>query len=224
MTLNQELSTELSSNHLTKASPSSQSTSIASRGAFEFKVNPLSSKQIQGIARRLQKKKKEKSSIISRFDVIEELPVVGEIPITDDVAEIERILSPLVQNGRQIHSEIISKVSTSEDWLLLADEEKYAILNMTDDQLGELSLIYSTVNIAEWQTDPLTQAKLDANTIRSCLSGALGLTDLYYLLVESPTSLLSAKGAVQILKRVGLRYLGWFGLGLAVWDFIDCVS
>jgi hypothetical protein len=85
-------------------------------------------------------------------------------------------------------------------------------------------LIYSTVDLAEWQSDPLEPMRMDIGTIRSCLSGALGLGDLYYLVVENPRALLSANGALKILKHVGLRYLGYLGLALAVWDFVDCVS
>ena len=103
----------------------------------------------------MQKRKSKTTSTTSRIDGIEEVPIDGEGPITDNVAEIQNILNPLVQNGREIHSEIISKISTSADWLLLTNEERNAILNLTDDQLGELSLIYSTVNIEEWQTEPL---------------------------------------------------------------------
>jgi len=215
---------ELEANSLTKTSANLEAASIARNETFELKVKPLSQKQIQNIAKKLQKKKSKTTSTTNRIDVIEEVPIEGEVPITDDVAEIQDILNPLVQNGRQIHSEIISKISISEDWISLTYEEKNSILNLTDDQLGELSLIYSTVNIEEWQTEPIEALRIDLGTIRSCLSGALGLGDLYYLVVENPRALLSANGALKILKHVGLRYLGWIGLGLAVWDFVDCVS
>lgn len=53
----------------------------------------------------------------------------------------------------------------------------------------------------------------------------MGLGDLYYLIVENPKALLnSGSNIVKILKNVGLRYLGWLGLALAVWDFIDCAN
>ncbi len=218
-----ELSTPLFNNNKTQQEPSISSPLNAAKQEFELKVKPLSSKQIQDIARKLQKKKKAISLTTNRMDVVEELPD-GEVPITDDVEEIETILSPLVQNGRQIHNEILSKVTSSPDWLMLPFEEKNAILNLSDDQLGELSLIYSTVNLNEWESQPIEALRMDLGTIRSCLSGALGLGDLYYLIVENPRALLNASGAVKILKHVGLRYLGWVGLGLAVWDFVDCVS
>ena len=187
-------------------------------------MKPLSPKKISAIAKKLEKRKKKLSGETNRIDIIEDVPIDGESPITTDEDEIQTIINPLVHNGRQIHSEIISKVQSSSEWFLLTDYERNAILNITDDQAGELSLIYSTVDLAEWQSGDLEPMLLDFGTIRSCLSGALGLGDLYYLVVENPRALLSANGALKILKHVGLRYLGYIGLALAVWDFVDCIS
>lgn len=224
----QTLATQLEvanvTNLQTQSSSNTQISASARVGEVELKVKPLTPKQISDIAKKLEKRKKRLSSETNRIDIIEDVPIDGEVPITTDEQEIQRIVSPLVQNGRQIHNEIISKVQSSSEWLLLTDYERNAILNITDDQAGELSLIYSTVDLAEWQSDPLEPMRMDIGTIRSCLSGALGLGDLYYLVVENPRALLSANGALKILKHVGLRYLGYLGLALAVWDFVDCVA
>lgn len=224
----QNLTTELENANMknlqTQPSSNAQISASARVGEFELKVKPLSPKQIKDIAKKLEKRKKRLSSETNRIDIIEDIPIDGEVPITTDEQEIQTIINPLVQNGRQIHSEIISKVQLSSEWVLLTDYERNAILNITDDQAGELSLIYSTVDLAEWQSDPLEPMRIDIGTIRSCLSGALGVGDLYYLVVENPRALLSANGALKILKHVGLRYLGYVGLALAVWDFVDCVA
>lgn len=224
----QTLATELEvvnmTNLQTQSLYNTQISASARVGEFELNVKPLTPKQINDIAKKLEKRKKRLSTETNRIDIIEDVPIDGEVPITTDEQEIQTIISPLVQNGRQIHSEIISKVQSSSEWLLLTDYERNAILSITDDQAGELSLIYSTVDLAEWQSDPLEPMRIDIGTIRSCLSGALGLGDLYYLVVENPRALLSANGALKILKHVGLRYLGYVGLALAVGDFVDCVS
>jgi len=200
-------------------SNNSKLASQANEESFELKTKPLSKKKIQSIAKQLQSKKAKTSFTTGRIDIVEPVAII------DDVAEVQIILEPLIQNGRELHTEIISKITSSEDWLLLTATEKNAILYMTNDQLGELALIYSTVNLAEWQTEPAQEElRIDLGTVRSCLSGALGLGDLYYLVVENPKALLSARGAIKILKHVGLRYLGVIGLGLAVWDFVDCIS
>ncbi len=200
----QTLATQLEvanvTNLQTQSSSNTQISASARVGEVELKVKPLTPKQISDIAKKLEKRKKRLSSETNRIDIIEDVPIDGEVPITTDEQE------------------------TSSEWLLLTDYERNAILNITDDQAGELSLIYSTVDLAEWQSDPLEPMRMDIGTIRSCLSGALGLGDLYYLVVENPRALLSANGALKILKHVGLRYLGYLGLALAVWDFVDCVS
>lgn len=142
----------------------------------------------------------------------------GTGPIENE-DQIREIVMPLVENGRLIHEEIISQVQETEEWLNLNEEERAAILNYTEYQLAELSVIYSMT-----QGDAEEVAKVDWNHVRSCLSAAFGLGDIYYLVVENPRALMNASSAVKILKHVGLRYLGWIGLGLAIWDFVDCVS
>ena len=207
-----------------------QVSASSRKGEFELNVRPLSPKQISDIAKKLENRKKKLSGETTRIAIIEEVvPIDGEVPITTDEEEIRKIINPLVQNGRQIHSEIISKVQSSSEWFLLTDYERNAILNITDDQAGVLSLIYSTVDLSDWQFDPLKPMLMDIGimdigTIRSCLSAALGIPYLHYLIIENPRALLSVKGALKALKLVGARYLGYFGLALAAWDFVDCAS
>lgn len=137
----------------------------------------------------------------------------------EDEDQIREIVMPLIENGRQIHEEILSQVQETAEWQELSEEEREAILNYTEYQFAELSVIYSMT-----QGDAEEVAKVDWNHVRSCLSGAFGLGDIYYLVVENPRALMNASSAVKILKHVGARYLGWIGLGLAIWDFVDCVS
>ena len=55
----------------------------------------------------------------------------------------------------------------------------------------------------------------------SCLSAALGVRAVREL---GLSGVMSAQGAVQIIKAVGKRYLGYIGLAIMVHDFIDCMS
>lgn len=190
-----------------KAEPVNENVDISyfSKGGDEFELNTtlLTFEEIEAIAQSL--KNETGTGIIS------------------DSTIIEQKLSPLVENGKLLQEELITKSQNSPEWTSLSQTEKYAIVNMSDNQLAELSLIYS-MSLGEIKEGGLSQRAVDWGTIRSCLSGALGLGDLYYILVENPRALMSAQGAIKALKHVGLRYLGWIGLGLAVWDFIDCVS
>lgn len=139
--------------------------------------------------------------------------------IQDSAAIAERI-APLVEAGRKLHDELLTNILKTASWEDLTEAEKYSVVNFSEVQMAELALVYSACNPND--ADVLSSA--DWGRIRNCLSAALGLGDLYYLVVQNPKALLSASGATKILKHVGLRYLGYIGLILAVVDFVDCVS
>lgn len=141
--------------------------------------------------------------------------------ITDSF-EIEQINIPLINNGRLIHQELLVHVKNSSEWSLLTDNEKLRIEFLTDYQYAEISLIYSIALVEESVNH--IQVLTSASTIKDCISAALGLGELYYLVVENPKGLLNAKGATKILKHVGLRYLGYIGLALALWHFVNCYT
>ena len=64
---------------------------------------------------------------------------------------------------------------------------------------------------------------VDWDRIRSCASGVLGVGVISEL-VKNTAALASAEVAAEILILVGKRTLGWVALGLAVWDFYDCLN
>jgi hypothetical protein len=43
-------------------------------------------------------------------------------------------------------------------------------------------------------------------------------------LVQNPRALATSRGTLSLLKHIGGRYLGYIGLGLAIYDFVDCIS
>lgn len=134
-------------------------------------------------------------------------------------AEIKNIVTPLIKNGKEIHNELLLNLKSSQEWSSLAYKEKETLINLSDVQLAELSLIFIEIqnNIPLKENDNWTH-------IRSCLSGALGLGELYYLLIQNPRALATARGTLSLLKHIGGRYLGYIGLGLAIFDFADCIS
>ena len=146
--------------------------------------------------------------------------------ITDLEAEpiIRPVISPLIEVGKQIHSEMIHQLVSTYEWQLLTEEEKNIILNFDDKQMSELALIFTgqpDIVIEGLATFP-RRADID-DKILSCASAALGIEEAYAIF-ENTRALMSAKGAVRILKLVGRRYLGWVGVALTVGYFVDCVS
>ena len=134
-------------------------------------------------------------------------------------AEVKRIVTPLINNGKEIHNELLLNLKSSQEWNGLTNKEKETLINFSDVQLAELSLIF-----IELQNNITLREEDDWTEVRSCLSGALGLGELYYLLVQNPRALATARGTLSLLKHIGGRYLGYIGLGLAIYDFVDCIS
>ena len=163
------------------------------------------------------------------FDVVENIStkIKGNKPfISADIeknkkteAEVKRIVTPLINNGKEIHNELLINLKSSKEWNSLTNKEKETLINFSDVQLAELSLIFIEIqnNIPLKENDNWTH-------IRSCLSGDLGLGELYYLLIQNPRALATARGTLSLLKHIGGRYLGYIGLGLAIFDFADCIS
>lgn len=134
-------------------------------------------------------------------------------------SKIKNIVNPLTENGKEIHNELIDMIKSSPEWSNLSTKERESLINFNSVQLAELSLVFFELqnNITLKEDDTWT-------TVRSCLGAALGLGDLYYLLIENPSALATARGSIALLKHIGGRYLGYIGLGLAILDFADCIS
>lgn len=146
--------------------------------------------------------------------------------------EIERILNPLVENGRSIHRHLLNQVFSSSVAKTLSEEEMGTITNLSDQELVELSLM---ISIMQQTTDKSAgvfsnsnhkineDVDVDWDRIRSCASGVLGVGVINEL-IKNTAALASAEVAAEILILVGKRTLGWVALGLMVWDFYDCLN
>lgn len=130
--------------------------------------------------------------------------------------QIEGVLNPLVENGRDIHQQLLNQINTYPVWNTLSEEDKQSIISLSDQELAELSFIISVTN-------QITSTTADWDRIRSCASGALGISVVNEL-VKNTAALASAEVAAEILVLVGKRTLGWVALGLVIWDFYDCVK
>lgn len=131
-------------------------------------------------------------------------------------SEIEGVLNPLVENGRDIHQQLLNQINASPVWNTLSEEDKQSILNLTDQELAELSFIISTTN----QVDV---SNANGDRIISCLSAAVGAGAVRDL-INNTAALASAQVASEILILIGRRTLGWIGVGLMVYEFTKCVK
>jgi len=177
---------------------------IESNFLSSIKTKPLSFEVVENISTKIKANKSFMSVSIEK---------------KNSETEIKNIVTPLIKNGKEIHNELLSNLKSSQEWNSLTYKEKETLINFSDVQLAELSLIFIEIqnNIPLKENDNWTH-------IRSCLSGALGLGELYYLLIQNPRALATARGTLSLLKHIGGRYLGYIGLGLAIFDFADCIS
>lgn len=70
---------------------------------------------------------------------------------------------------------------------------------------------------------PSMYGQMNSNDILVCLSVALGVTALNAI-ISAPGKLLTATKALQIIKIVGKRYLGYLGVVVAIKNFISCMN
>lgn len=140
---------------------------------------------------------------------------------SEDEIEISEKLSPLIENGRALHQELLDKVAESEEWNTLSEEEKDSIINFSNDQHVVLSLIYFLDNPnLEYEAN---EAGIDAGVIKDCVSFALGVRGIQEI-IQNTKSLITVKDTIKVLKIIGRRYLGFVGLAWMIWDFMDCVA
>ena len=177
---------------------------IESNFLSSIKTKPLSFEVVENISTKIKANKSFMSVSIEKKNT---------------ETEIKNIVTPLIKNGKEIHNELLSNLKSSQEWNSLTYKEKETLINFSDVQLAELSLIF-----IELQNNIPLKENDNWIHIRSCLSGALGLGELYYLLIQNPRALATARGTLSLLKHIGGRYLGYIGLGLAIFDFADCIS
>lgn len=140
-------------------------------------------------------------------------------------AELEPLLipivTPLIESGNQIYSEIINQVIAAAEWQELSEEEKTMILNFDDGQKAELAMLFTdiptTLQASSMKMGPLGE------TIRYCVSAAIGVTAMKELITQTG-QLMTVKTAIQGLKIIGKRYLSYVGIAWMIWDFTDCVA
>ena len=133
--------------------------------------------------------------------------------------EIIKTIQPLIDNGTQLHLELINQLEGTEEWNCLTEIEKSELINMSDTQKAEISLFYTA-----YTSESFNQMQaISRETALHCLSAAVGLTAIDTI-ISGTAALMTVESAVAILKVAGKRMLGYVGLALAVYEFVECVS
>lgn len=127
--------------------------------------------------------------------------------------EMKKILLPLVNCGEKLIRTIQNEYVLDNS--ILTHEELIEINSMTDEQIACFAFVLSAL-----QVEGVSNQKVD---YVSCIEAALGL-DIIRGLINNTAQMVTAKSAIKLLKVLAKRYIGWIGVGFAVYSFLDCIE
>jgi hypothetical protein len=128
--------------------------------------------------------------------------------------ELKVALSPLVDNGRLLHSKIIGALEKSDEFSRLAQAEKSRMYQFDEVQFAELSFLMSQAQNGN------RNVNIDPQ-VMACLGVASGVVGIYDL-IRNTSALGSVTSVTKALKLLGRRSLGWVGVGIMIVDFTTC--
>lgn len=140
---------------------------------------------------------------------------------------IEKSMQPMVKVGKEI-----CQASLQTKDINVTLEEIQIIQSLTDEELAGIGFMLSVLCSDNNDADILHNDALMQSKYIDCLYVALGIDGIIDILqgggsigaiISGTRGLINAKTMVQILKSLGLRYLGWIGVGMMVYDYADCV-
>lgn len=122
------------------------------------------------------------------------------------------ILTPMIEDGKLVQEQIIKQYADYQDnGYNITNEDIEFIQDLTEDELAMLSFIACNLN-----ETPQSRAN-----VMSCLGVATGLTAIRELSVGG---IVSAATVRQALLAIGKRYLGYIGVAVMVYEFVECIN
>lgn len=131
--------------------------------------------------------------------------------------EAKTILKPFTEDGRILHQSLLKQIDLTNPEYGLSAEDIKQIKNSGDDVLAAFSFI-----MYEMGQQSIASRSISGSKVVSCLGAATGISSIAE--IANISGLVSAKTALQLLKVLGKRYLGYIGLAIAVYSFVDCIS
>ena len=102
---------------------------------IELKTQPLSINDVVLIADRIG----ELNLVNSNFNG-DRIPQKSK-----EEEELQKIITPLIENGERLYQELIGQLIKTDEWKNLSENEKSEILNLSDTQKAQLSLIFINI-------------------------------------------------------------------------------
>lgn len=149
-----------------------------------------------------------------------ELQPFSDLTPTDiqnlDEFQAIQLLQPTVESGTTLYNDLMNQVIGTQEWNTLTYEEQTYILNFTPQQKAMLAIILEAANNSA--------AAGGSSKWVHCALSALGFNQAYTLFASAFTTGMTATTALQALKFVGVKYLGYIALAVAIYEFVECVS
>lgn len=150
----------------------------------------------------------------------------SENVISED--EAMKILSPLVESGKEIREDFISLQSKGE--INISSNEMSELCEMDDSQLAELAYFMEAATQVSYEDysgleEYSSKMKYKFQDFVDCLSFATGVSVIsgLYGYVDGTAGLITAKTAWKIARVFIGRTLGAVGVAIAIYDFGDCM-
>ncbi|MFY0593440.1 MAG: hypothetical protein JXQ92_12405 [Roseivirga sp.] len=128
----------------------------------------------------------------------------------------------MIDNGQVIHNEMKEIIYNSEFYLEMTNSEQIEMVseidNLNNEQLVQLSLALSISYYAESGA----VSDIDWERILHCAATAVGISSIKEIL-KNNIAAAKVETMIGALKHIGKRYLGWIGVGLMIYEFVQCV-
>ncbi len=149
---------------------------------------------------------------------------------------------PLVEQGQEVRQQMIQLQLESEcnNNYVLNENSMVDIVNMTDDQLALLALQLNVLSEYQEMIADENQKIISSNVYIDCALQATGITNIIDiikvgvdvagggasigLIVKGTKIIINAKTMSKLLYGFALRYVGWIGVGITLYDYISCVN
>lgn len=148
------------------------------------------------------------------FDKINNTRSDDEFSLTEEEARL--ILTPFVEDGKDLQTSMLKQINAVEGNMGLTEDEVNSLTTLDNDDLALFSFVIYELE----QCNEISRAALSSQ-LMSCLSVAVGIPGIRDIWVKG---LVDAKTITQVLVAQGKRYLGYLGVALMVYSFVDCVS
>lgn len=168
-------------------------------------------------------------------------------------ANIQRTVQPLTESGKSYGDAVIISYQAALETNsilqenLLSEEELEILNNLSEEeltfvgmQLSILSDVYENVvldgdvelqiSLDKFMNDPRVDCFIKAIGIDSVGGIIEGMAQLIerngniFKVLMSGEAYLNAKTMSQLLKAMGVKYLGWIGVGVMIYDYYQCIN